>query len=89
MPVKFEMSQNYPNPFNPSTRIRFSVPEASNVKLTVYNALGQQVAELTNGMMNAGSYEVDWNASALTSGVYVYRLEAGNVNITRKMSLLK
>ena len=89
MPVKFEMSQNYPNPFNPSTRIRFSVPEASNVKLTVYNALGQQVAELANGMMNAGSYEVDWNASALTSGVYVYRLEAGNVNITRKMSLLK
>ncbi|KAA0261165.1 MAG: T9SS C-terminal target domain-containing protein, partial [Chlorobiota bacterium] len=66
-----------------------SVPQASNVKITVYNALGQQVAELANEMMNSGIYEVDWNASALSSGVYVYRLEAGNVNITRKMSLLK
>lgn len=89
MPVNFELSQNYPNPFNPTTKIRFSVPQASNVKITVYNALGQQVAELANEMMNAGNYEVDWNASALSSGVYVYRLEAGNVNITRKMSLLK
>ncbi|MBK7868937.1 MAG: T9SS type A sorting domain-containing protein [Ignavibacteriales bacterium] len=89
IPVKFELSQNYPNPFNPSTKISFSVAEPGNVKLSVYNVLGQQVAELVNGYMSAGSFVADFDASSLSSGMYIYTLESGAVKITRKMSLLK
>lgn len=88
-PVNFELLQNYPNPFNPSTKIRFALPEAGNVKLTIYNILGQQIAELVNDFRNVGTYEVDWNAAGLSSGMYIYRLESGSINITKKMSLLK
>lgn len=89
IPVKFELSQNFPNPFNPSTKINFSVAEPGNVKLSVYNVLGQQVAELVNGYMSVGSFVADFDASRLSSGMYIYTLESGAVKITRKMSLLK
>jgi hypothetical protein len=65
------------------------LPQASNVKLTIYNVLGQKVAELINGFKAAGSYTVDWNASNLSSGMYIYRLEAGANVLTKKMTLLK
>ncbi len=89
IPTSFELSQNYPNPFNPSTKIQYALPQASNVKLTIYNVLGQKVAELINGFKAAGSYTVDWNASNLSSGMYIYRLEAGANVLTKKMTLLK
>ena len=85
----FEMSQNYPNPFNPTTKIRFSLPENAKVSLNVYNILGQKVATLINEVKAAGTYEVNWNAENLASGVYVYRLEGGNSVISKKMTLLK
>jgi len=89
IPVNFELSQNYPNPFNPNTTIKFSLPEAANIKLTVYNILGQQVSELVNDYKAAGSYLVNWNAENLSSGIYIYRLESGNFSISKKMTLLK
>ncbi|MBU1679873.1 MAG: T9SS type A sorting domain-containing protein [Bacteroidetes bacterium] len=89
IPENYNLFQNYPNPFNPSTKIRFSVPEPANVKLTIYNSLGEQVAELINDVKSAGSYEVNWNAKNMASGIYFYQLQAGSVVLTRKMSFLK
>lgn len=89
VPTNYELAQNYPNPFNPSTTISFSIPKAGNVKLVVYNILGQQVDVLINGFRNAGSYNVNWDASKLASGIYIYRLEAGSASVTKKMTLLK
>lgn len=89
LPSTFSLAQNYPNPFNPTTKIQFSLPKASQVKLVVYNVLGQQIAELVNDFKSAGTYNVNWNASNLSSGIYLYRLEAGNQIITKKMTLLK
>jgi hypothetical protein len=88
-PDKFELAQNYPNPFNPTTKINFSLAKASNVKLTVYNILGQKVATLVDGYMNQGPQSVTFNASKLTSGVYFYRLEAGSFTANKKMLLVK
>ncbi len=88
-PTNYDLAQNYPNPFNPSTKIQFSLPEANNVKLTVYNVIGQEVAVLVDGLRNAGTHEINWDASELTSGVYIYRLEAGAQVISKKMTLLK
>ena len=88
-PESFELSQNYPNPFNPSTKIDFKISKASDVKLTVYNVLGQQVATLLNEHMSAGSQSVVFDASKLSSGVYFYRLDAGNFSSIKKMMLLK
>ncbi|MFZ2324928.1 MAG: T9SS type A sorting domain-containing protein, partial [Ignavibacteriaceae bacterium] len=89
VPDNYNLSQNYPNPFNPSTRISYSVVEPTNVKLSVYNILGQQVAILVNDFKNTGTYEVNFNASSLSSGVYIYSLEAGKVVVSKKMTLLK
>ncbi|HET55258.1 MAG TPA: T9SS type A sorting domain-containing protein [Ignavibacteria bacterium] len=89
IPVSFDLSQNYPNPFNPSTKIQFTMPEAGNVKLTVYNVLGQKVAELINDFKSAGIYTINWNAENLSSGMYIYKLESGANIITKKMTLLK
>ncbi|OGU28299.1 MAG: hypothetical protein A2057_03665 [Ignavibacteria bacterium GWA2_35_9] len=89
LPIEFALKQNYPNPFNPTTTINFSIGKASNVKLTVYNTLGQKVAKLVDNFMNAGAYEVKFNASRLASGVYLYRLEADNFKLDKKMMLLK
>ena len=89
IPANFEISQNYPNPFNPSTKIDYSIPEKSNVQIIIYDILGNKVKELVNGFRDSGKYTVELNASNLTSGIYFYRLQAGNYTETKKMILLK
>ena len=89
IPNGYELSQNYPNPFNPTTNINFSIAKASNVKLIVYNVLGQKVKTLVNTFMNVGAYTVDFNGTNLASGVYLYSIEAGDFRISKKMILLK
>jgi hypothetical protein len=89
VPSDYSLAQNYPNPFNPTTSIEFSIPRNSVVNLKIYNTLGQEVATLINGQMNAGSYNYDFDASNLSSGVYIYTLKAGDFVQTRKMMLLK
>jgi hypothetical protein len=89
VPKTFALSQNYPNPFNPSTNINFSLEKPSNVTLAVYNILGQKVATLVNSYMQAGSYTYQFNASKLASGIYIYRIEAGNFVSAKKMILMK
>ena len=88
-PNVYSLAQNYPNPFNPSTLIQYSIAEPGNVTLEVYNMLGQKVAQLVNGTQNAGAHTVQFDASALSSGVYIYQLKAGNYLETRKMMLIK
>jgi hypothetical protein len=88
-PSVFSLNQNYPNPFNPSTIISYSLPQASNVKLIVYNAIGQPVRVLENGFKNSGTYNVTFNASELSSGIYFCKIEAGQFSSIRKMMLLK
>lgn len=87
--TSYSLSQNFPNPFNPTTKIRFSLPEAGNVKLTVYNLIGQTVATLINGYQEAGSYNVTFDGSGLNSGIYFYKLETGKYVEIKKMALLK
>ena len=89
IPIKFEMSQNYPNPFNPSTMIKYSLNTQSDVNLSIYNILGQKVMELVNTFQNAGTYEVNFTGTSLSSGIYIYSLSAGSNLITKKMMLLK
>ena len=89
LPGACVLEQNYPNPFNPSTEIRFTMPEAADVRLTVYDALGREVARLANGPMGPGYQHVRFDASGLPSGVYLYRLEAGGFTQTNRMVLLK
>jgi len=88
-PMSYELSQNYPNPFNPSTKIRFSVPEAGIVTLKVFNLLGEEIATLLSAEKTAGNYEATFDASNLSSGIYFYKLEAKNFTSTKKMMLLK
>lgn len=89
IPASYSLSQNYPNPFNPVTNINFSLPNSSDVKLAVYDMLGQQVVLLANGKLDAGSYTIDFDASNLTSGIYFYTLSAGSFKETKKMMLVK
>lgn len=88
-PREFVLYQNYPNPFNPSTTIRFTIPNSRFTSLIIYNLLGQQVATLVNEMKQAGQYEVKWDAEGLASGVYLYRLEAGEFRETKRMVLMR
>jgi len=88
-PLRFSLDQNYPNPFNPMTNIEFRIAKFGFVTLKVYDLLGQQVATLANEKMNPGSYNVAWNATESASGVYLYRLTAGNFTETKRMLLLK
>jgi hypothetical protein len=88
-PKEFSLSQNYPNPFNPSTTIQYQLPQSSHVTLTVYNVLGQPIDQLVNDDENAGNYRIQWNASNFSSGVYFYRLQAGNFVDVKKLILLK
>ncbi len=88
-PSEFALSNNYPNPFNPTTNISYSVPQASEVNMIVFNTLGQQVATLVNEQKAPGSYTVTFEAGNLTSGVYFVRITAGDFTDTKKMLLLK
>jgi hypothetical protein len=89
IPTEFNLYQNYPNPFNPTTKIEFKIPEAGLVNLKIYDILGREVITLLNEAMQPGNYKVDFDASTLTSGIYFYRLQAGNFVETKKMLLLK
>ncbi|MBK7868293.1 MAG: T9SS type A sorting domain-containing protein [Ignavibacteriales bacterium] len=81
----FSLSQNYPNPFNPETMIKFSIPESGFVKGVVYDILGREVTILLNGEMDPGNHEVKFDAVALSSGVYIFRLESGKYSSAIKM----
>ena len=89
LPKAYALKQNYPNPFNPTTNIRFDLPKDSDVNLVVYDLMGREVAKLVNGPMNAGYYTINFNAANLPSGVYIYRLKAGDFVSTKKLMLLK
>jgi len=88
-PVVFELSQNYPNPFNPSTTINFSLAQSGNVRLAVYNTLGQEVTTLVNDFKESGNYQVSFDAVNLSSGVYIYQLETPNFSSIKKMIVNK
>ncbi len=89
-PRVFTLEQNYPNPFNPSTNIRFSLPEQAEVTLSIFDVTGREVANVINGkILQAGNHSLEFNASALTSGVYLYTLKAGDRSQTKKFTLLK
>jgi hypothetical protein len=89
IPSKFALSQNYPNPFNPSTKITFDLAKSTNVKLTVFNSVGQKVLNLFDGFKSAGTYEAKFDGSTLSSGTYYYRLETDFFTETKKMQLIK
>jgi len=89
VPSEYSLSQNYPNPFNPSTKIKYSIPQASFVTLKIYDVLGNEIMTLANSEKSVGIYEVKFNASSLPSGIYFYQLQAGSFAETRKMVLLK
>ena len=89
IPSEFTLSQNYPNPFNPSTHIRYSVPIRQQVSLKVFNLLGQEVLTLFDGAQQPGNYVATFDGTGLTSGMYFYRLESGNVSITKRLILIK
>jgi hypothetical protein len=88
-PTEFKLYDNYPNPFNPSTIIRYSIPEASFTSIKLHNALGKEVSSLVNETKSAGTYEVEFNAHNLSSGIYYYTLQAGSLIQTKKMILIK
>ncbi len=89
IPNNYSLEQNYPNPFNPSTVINFSIPESGLVTLKVFNILGQEVAELINDVKTVGNYAIAFDASSLTSGMYIYRIQSGSYSATKKMLLVK
>jgi len=87
--ITYKLSNNYPNPFNPSTRINYSIPKQSYVTLKVFDVLGREVATLVNKEQQQGYYDIEFDASHLTSGTYIYRIQAGEFVESRKMVLLK
>ena len=89
LPKNYSLSQNCPNPFNPASKISYALPQNSFVELKVFNLLGQEIATLVNQEKPAGTYEVNFDASNLPSGVYIYRIKAGEYVETKKMILLK
>jgi len=89
LPTEYSLSQNYPNPFNPSTVINFSLPQTGHVSLKVYNVLGQEVATLIDGELFLGNHSVRFDASNLSSGLYLYKIEAGSFSSIKKMVLVK
>lgn len=89
IPENFELTQNYPNPFNPTTIIAFALPETGPVRLQVFDLNGKRIKELVNRNLTAGRYEISFDAGKLGSGIYVYRLTAGEFTQTRKMLLIK
>jgi len=89
LPESIKLNPNYPNPFNPTTTIPYEIAEDTEVKLTIWNMIGQKVATLVDGMVEAGTHEETWNASNMPSGIYIARFEVGNRVFTRKMTLIK
>jgi hypothetical protein len=89
VPSVYSLDQNYPNPFNPATTIKFSIPQSSKVTLKIYDVLGREVSTLVNDTRNAGNYEVSFDASNLSSGMYIYTIQAGDYSASKKMMLLK
>ena len=89
VPTEFSLSQNYPNPFNPSTTIQYSIPESGNVRLKIFNTLGEEVAELVNEYQQANTYMVNFNGENLSSGIYFYQIRAGEYTETKKMVIIK
>ena len=94
VPVKYELSNNYPNPFNPSTNIQYSIAQSKLVSIVIYNLLGQKVVTLVNKELGAGNYNVVWNGkndfgSKVSSGIYIYKLTAGDFVASKKMTLMK
>lgn len=89
IPEGFKLNQNYPNPFNPSTKISFAIPKSGFVNLKIYDMTGREITNLVNEQLQTGSYEVDFNASHLSSGVYYYKLTSGNFSEVKKMMLVK
>jgi hypothetical protein len=94
LPTEYALQQNYPNPFNPSTEIKFSLPEASQTELVIFNVLGQKVRTLIDGQLTAGEYQISWDGKDadgkdVSSGLYLYRLKAGESTLTRKMVLAR
>jgi len=94
IPTQFELSQNYPNPFNPTTVINYSLPNNAFVVLKIYDMLGREIKTLVNNEMNAGKYSISWkgednNGNKVTSGIYIYKISAGNYSAARKMVVLK
>lgn len=88
-PDKFELNQNYPNPFNPSTQLSYDLKTDGNVKLTVFNLVGQSVRVLVDGFQTAGYYEVTFDANDLPAGIYLYKLQVGDYSSVRRMTLVK
>jgi hypothetical protein len=89
LPYEFDLSQNYPNPFNATTRIDYSVPEASTVQISVFDMTGRRIATLVNGQQEAGQYNLTWNAQGNPAGMYLVRMEAGNFTSTKQMMYIK
>jgi len=89
LPRQFVLNQNYPNPFNPSTTFTFTLPQRSDIRLTIYDQLGQVVAIAAQGAYSAGEHQIHWDAANLPGGVYYYRLQIGNEYQAKKMVLLK
>ncbi len=89
IPARFKLEQNYPNPFNPVTSITFAIPKVSSIKIEVYNSSGKVIDVLLNDYLQAGIYKTNWNASNFSSGVYFYKISAGDYSETKKMLLIK
>jgi hypothetical protein len=89
LPEEFQLSQNYPNPFNPNTQISFTIPASSEVTLNVYDITGRLIQTLVDGRKSAGSHVVNFNASNLSTGIYIYELRAGMFRQVKKMTLIK
>jgi hypothetical protein len=89
LPKSIELSQNYPNPFNPTTNFRFSIPKNTNVSLKIYDALGKEVQNYFEGFMDAGTYNVTFDGSKLSSGIYFYKLQTKDFSDIKKMMIIK
>ena len=89
IPIYYKLYTNFPNPFNPQTKIKFDIPKASTVKIVVYDVMGREVQTLVNESLKPGTYEASFDGSQLTSGVYFYKISAGDFSETKKMLIVK